>query len=182
MATFYAEPCNASWQGNTFPRAANQNGPVWITQKVSVTVGQAVANNIFNLFKLSANTIVLDGYVATTGLDSNASATATVDVGFLSDANGDGDTDVIDYFADAHACANLGVRASKSFQAGDIGTLGPWIPSQTVTSTGLNSTGYFISAKLLGAVATAAAGTIEIGLLICDKNHNPVSESEVLTA
>jgi len=71
---------------------------------MTVTAAQAVANNIFNLIKLDRNTIVLDGYMFVEGLDVHATTTATVDLGFLSDADGDGDTDVIDFLLMVQYC------------------------------------------------------------------------------
>jgi hypothetical protein len=170
MATFYAEPASASWQGNYFPRAAGGNSPRWETFEISVTAAQAVANNIFNLVKLTSDTLILDGYMTCSGLDSHATATATVDLGFLSDADGDGDTDVIDFFVDGLAIGASGAAATVNFDANDLGTTGPFYPVDTLTSDGSNNTGYFVSAKLLGTVATAAAGTIRVGLLLADKN------------
>ena len=169
MATYYHNDCAASWQGNYFAASANQNGPTWVTRTINVTAAQAVANNIFNLIKLDRNTIVLDGYMTCEGLDSHATATATVDLGFLSDANGDGDTDVVDFFVDGLAIGAAGAAATKNFDTNDLGTVGPFVPVDTLTSDGSVNGGYFISAKLLGTVATAAAGTIKVGLLIADK-------------
>jgi hypothetical protein len=169
MATFYTDQCNASWQGTYFPRGAQNGGPTWVTYSIAVTAAQAVANNIFNLIKLDRNTIVLDGYCYAEGLDSHATATATIDLGFLSDANGDGDTNVVDFFVDGLAIGSAGAGATKNFDTNDLGATGPFIPVDTLTSTGAVNGGYFISAKLLGTVATAAAGTIKVGLLIADK-------------
>jgi hypothetical protein len=170
MATFYSDACAASWQGNYFARGAGNNGPTWVTYETTVTAAQAVANNIFNLCKLDRHTIVLDGYMYAEGLDVNASTTATVDLGFLSDADGDGDTDVIDFFVDGAVLPTLTGGVTVNFDTNDLGTTGPFIPVDTLTSTGANNGGYFISAKLLGTVATAGDGLIKVGLLIANKN------------
>lgn len=170
MATFYSADAKASWQGNyTNVRGPINGVPTWTTFKINVTAAQAVQNSIFNLVKLDRNTVVLDGYLKTTGIDSHATATATVDLGFLSDANGDGDTDVIDFFVDGHACGNAGAAVTTNFDGNDLGTIGPFQPVDTLTSDGSVNGGYFISAKLITAVATSAAGTIEVGLLLAPK-------------
>jgi hypothetical protein len=172
MATFYGADAAASWQGNYFPRESFANGPTWVTYEVDVTAAQAVANNIFNLVKLSRNTIVLDGYMYAEGLDVHATTTATVDLGFLSDANGDGDTDVVDFFVDGAVLPTLTGGVTVNFDVNDLGTTGPFIPVDTLTSDGSINGGYFISAKLLGAVATAGAGKIKVGLLLAEKAAN----------
>lgn len=172
MATYYAEPASASWQGNFFPRGASNGEATWETVEISATAAQAVANNLFRLIKLDADTIVLDGYCTVTGLDGHATPTATVDVGFESDSDGDGDTDVVDFFVDG-----MSVDTTVNFDANDLGATGPFYPVDTLTSDGSRATGYFVTAKLLGAVATAAAGTIRIGLLIAPKNgHSSAAE------
>jgi len=56
-----------------------------------------------------------------------------------------------------------------NFDVNDLGATGPFQPVDTLTSDGSINGGYFISAKLLGTVATAGAGTIKVGLLIADK-------------
>jgi len=177
MATFYSADAKASWRGDyTNVRSALHGAPSWVTVTMSVTSGQAVANNIFNLIKLDANTVVLDGYLKTTGIDGHATATATMDLGYLSDADGDGDTDVIDFFVDGHSLGNAGAAAITNFDGNDLGTSGPFYPVDTLTSDDSLNTGYFISAKLLGAVATAAAGTITVGLLLAPKDgHSSAS-------
>lgn len=169
MATFYHNDCAASWQGNFNAASANQNGPTWITREMTVTAAQAVANNIFNLIKLDRNTVVLDGYVYAEGLDVHATTTATIDVGFMSDANGDGDTDVVDFFFDGLVLPTLTGGKLGNFDTNDLGTIGPFIPVDTLTSDGSINGGYFVSVKLLGTVATAGAGKIKVGLLIADK-------------
>jgi hypothetical protein len=170
MATFYHNDCAASWQGNYNAAGANQNGPTWVTREMTVTAAQAVANNIFNLIKLDRNTIVLDGYMYAEGLDVHATTTATVDLGFLSDANADGDTDVVDFFVDGAVLPTLTGGVTVNFDGNDLGTIGPFVPVDTLTSDGSINGGYFISAKLLGTVATAGAGKIKVGLLIANKN------------
>lgn len=171
MATFYSEPASASWQGNYFPRGALANGPTWVTYSISVSAAQAVANNIFNLVKLDRNTIVLDGYMTAAGLDVHATTTATVDLGFLSDADGDGDTDVVDFFVDGAVLPTLTGGVTVNFDVNDLGATGPFVPVDTLTSDGSINGGYFISATLLGAVATAGVGTITVGLLLADKSY-----------
>lgn len=170
MATFYSKDASASWQGNYFPKASFANGPTWVTYSMSVTAAQAVANNIFNLVKLDRNTIVLDGYLYAEGLDVHATTTATIDLGYLSDANGDGDTDVVDFFVDGAVLPTLTGGVTVNFDANDLGATGPFIPVDTLTSDGSVNGGYFISAKLLGTVATAGAGLIKVGLLLADKS------------
>jgi len=170
MATFHAEPASSSWQGNFFPRSSFANGPTWQIFSISVTAAQAVANNIFNLVKLDRNTIVLDGYMTAAGLDVHATTTGTVDLGFLSDADGDGDTDVIDFFVDGAVLPTLTGAVTVNFDVNDLGATGPFVPADTLTSTGAINGGYFISAKLLGTVATSGVGTITVGLLLADKS------------
>ena len=132
MATFYHESAQPSWQGNYFPREANQNGPTWVTRTMSVTAAQAVSANKFYLFKLSRNTVVLDGYLYAAGLDVNASTTALVDVGYVSDAAGDGDpADNPDWFLgdflgdippgydDAGSAIGIGATVKLLQRAGD---------------------------------------------------------------
>lgn len=173
MATFYTDDSGPSWQGNYFPRTAGPNGqPTWVTYTMNVTAEQAVADNIFNLVKLSRDTIVLDGYLYAEGLDVDATTTATIDLGFLSDANGDGDTDVVDFFVDGAVLPTLTGGVTVNFDVNDLGTVGPFIPVDTLTSDGSANGGYFISAKLLGTVATAGEGLIKVGLLIADKASN----------
>jgi len=167
MATLYHPSAAASWQGNYRASSAGPNGePTWVNFSLNITAAQAVQNNIFKMVKLDANTLVVGGYITTTGIDSNATATATVDVGFLSDANGDGDTDVVDWFVDGHACANSGARALTTFEAAD----GYFYPVDTLTSDGSANGGYFISCKLIAAIATAAAGNITLGLCLVNKD------------
>ena len=172
MATFYHESAQPSWQGNYFPREANQNGPTWVTRTMSVTAAQAVSANKFYLFKLSRNTVVLDGYLYAAGLDVNASTTALVDVGYVSDAAGDGDpADNPDWFVDGAVLPTLtgGVTATFYEANADGYHVSPFVPADTVTSTGAINGGYFVYASLLGTVATAGVGTIKVGLLIADK-------------
>lgn len=171
MATFYHNDCAASWQGNFNAAAPNQNGPTWVEREITVTAAQAVSGNIFNLIKLDRNTIVLDGYVYAEGLDVHASTTALVDVGYFSDANGDGDTDNADYFVDGAVLPTLtgGVYASFFATAADGFEVKPFVPVDTLTSDGSINTGYFVGASLLGTVATAGVGTIKVGLLIANK-------------
>lgn len=171
MATFYHNDCAASWQGVEYAASANQNGPTWVSREIEVTAAQAVSGNIFNLIKLDRNTIVLDGYCYAEGLDVNASTTALVDVGYFSDANGDGDTDNADYFVDGAVLPTLtgGVYASFFATASDGFEVKPFIPVDTLTSDGSINKGYFVGATLNGTVATAGVGKIKIGLLIADK-------------
>jgi hypothetical protein len=179
MATFYHNDCAASWQGNFNPAGANHNGPTWITREMTVTAAQAVSGNIFNLIKLDRNTVVLDGYCYAEGLDVNASTTALVDLGYFSDANGDGDTDNADYFVDGLVLPTLtgGAQASFFATAADGFEVKPFIPVDTLTSDGSINTGYFVGASLLGTVATAGVGKIKVGLLIASK-HAMASASE----
>jgi hypothetical protein len=172
MTTFYSEPASASWQGNYFPRSSFANGPTWQNFSISVTAAQAVSGNIFNLVKLDRNTIVLDGTMTATGLDVNSSTTAVVDLGYLSDANGDGDTNNADWFVDGAALPTLTGSITASFfaTAADGFEVSPFIPAFTLTSTGKKTTGYFISASLLGTVATAGVGVITVGLLLADRS------------
>jgi hypothetical protein len=172
MATYYHNDCAASWQGNYNAAGANQNKPVWVTREITVTAAQAVSGNIFNLIKLDRNTIVLDGYLYAEGLDVNASTTALVDVGYFSDANGDGDTDNADYFVDGAVLPTLtgGIYASFFATAADGFEVKPFIPVDTLTSDDSINGGYFVGASLLGTVATAGVGTIKVGLLIAPKN------------
>ena len=174
MATFYHEAAQPSWQGNYFPRESGPNGqPTWVSYTMSVTAAQAVSGNIFKLVKLSRNTIVLDGYLRADGLDVDASTTALVDVGYVSDAAGDGDpADNADWFVDGAVLPTLtgGITAQFSVNtAADGYGISPFIPADTVTSTGAVNGGYFVYASLLGTVATAGAGTITVSLLLADK-------------
>jgi len=171
VATFYHNDCAASWQGNYNAAGANMNGPTWVTREMTVTVAQAVSANIFNLIKLDRNTIVIDGYLYAAGLDVNASTTAIVDLGFISDVNGHGDTNNADYFVDGAALPTLtgGIYASLFEANADGYHKKPFIPSDTNTTTDAINGGYFVSASLLGTVATAGVGTIKVGLLIADK-------------
>ena len=171
MTTFYHNDCNASWQGNFNAAGANMNAPTWVTREITVTAAQAVSANIFNMIKLDRNTIVLDGYVYASGLDVHASTTALVDVGYFSDANGDGDTNNADYFVDGAVLPTLtgGIYASFFATAADGFEVKPFIPVDTLTSAGTINGGYFVGASLLGTVATAGVGTIKVGLLIADK-------------
>ena len=167
MATFSHPDCVASWQGNYFAKDAGPNGsPAWHHFSLNVTAAQAVQNSIFKMCKLSSDTVVLGGFITTTGVDGHSTATATVDVGFLSDANTDGDTDVIDYWVDGHACANSGARATTTLEAMD----GLFYPADTLTSTGAATTGYFIACKMITAVGTSAVGNITLSLLLASKN------------
>lgn len=171
MATFYSEPASASWQGNYFPRSSHANGPTWATFSVSVTAAQAVSGNIFNLVKLTSDTIVIDGTVTASGLDVHASTTALVDVGYFSDANGDGDTDNADWFVDGAVLPTLTGSVTTSFfaAAADGFAVSPFIPASTTTADGDRTTGYFVGASLLGTVATAGVGVITVRLLLADK-------------
>lgn len=171
--TFYHPDAAASWQGEYFPKMAGPNGqPTWVTYSVSVTAAQAVSNNIFHMCKLSSDTLVIGGYLKASGLDVNASTTALVDLGFMSDANGDGDTDSVDWFVDGAVLPTLTGSVVASFDASAAAGYGimPFIPADTLTSTGANTTGYFVTAKLVGTVATAGAGTITVGLLLANKD------------
>jgi len=184
MATFYHESAQPSWQGNYFPRGANQNGPTWVTREMTVTAAQAVSGNKFNLIKLDRNTVVLGGYLYAAGLDVDASTTALVDVGYVSDAAGDGDpADNPDWFVDGAVLPTLtgGVTASFYEANADGYHAAPFVPADTVTSTGAINGGYFVYASLLGTVATAGVGTIKVGLLIADKNDSS-SESQLVRA
>lgn len=183
MATFYHESAQPSWQGNYFAREANQGKPTWVTRDVTVTAAQAVSGNVFKLIKLSRNTVIIDGYLYAAGLDVSASTTALVDVGFLSDANGDGETDNADYWVDGAVLPTLtgGIYASF-FEANSDGYhKKPYIPVQTLTSTGAINGGYFVAASLLGTVATAGVGSIKVGLLIADVSSSS-STSELAKA
>lgn len=190
MATFYSEYAQPSWQGNYYPiEAGPGTAPRWVKYRMNITAAQAVTGNIFNMVKLSANTVVLEGSFTTHGVDVHAAtATATWDVGFLSDANGDGDTDDIDWFVDGAATAAAYVSPSSEVTVnfGHSGAGGydamPYRPIDTLTSAGTANGGYFISVKLLGTVATAGAGWIEVGMLIADKNGAKTSASQGLRA
>lgn len=181
MATFYHNDCNASWQGNFNAAGANQNGPTWVTREMTVTAAQAVSGNIFNLIKLDRNTIVLDGYMYAEGLDVNASTTALVDLGYFSDANGDGDTNNADFFVDGAVLPTLtgGVYASLFEANADGYHKKTFVPVDTLTSTGAINTGYFVGASLLGTVATAGVGTIKVSLLIADKRGTSSTSESV---
>jgi len=171
--TFYHPDAKASWQGDYFPRMAGPNGePTWVTFSVSVTAAQAVENNIFHMCKLSADTLVLGGYVKASGLDVHASTSGLIDVGFTSDSNGHGDTNSADWFVDGAVLPTL--TGSVIAQFGEANSSGygimPFVPSDTNTTTGANATGYFVTAKLNDTVAQAGAGVITVGLLIANKD------------
>lgn len=172
MATFYAEPAAASWQGNYFTREAGNGGPSWVSTEVSVTAAQAVSGSIFRLIKLSADTVVLGGYLYAEGLDVDGTTTALVDCGFVSDIAGDGDpADNADWFVDGAVLPTLTGGVTATFYEANSDGLGvnPFVPADTATSDGSRNTGYWVYASLLGTVATAGVGSIKIGLLIADK-------------
>lgn len=154
MATLYHSNAKASWQGNYFPRDAGPGDkPEWHRFEVEVTAAQLALNNVIRLVKLSSDVIVLGGQLNTDELDSHATPTLVLDVGYAADTA----TDDPDFFVNGSA----GASANVPFIAGIGAASAAYVPA--------DNDDYFVEVLVQTAPATAAAGTITVSLLLAGK-------------
>jgi predicted RecA/RadA family phage recombinase len=126
---------------------------------IDVTAAQIVSGDIVDLGILPAYHTVVDAVLLPDDLDSNATATLTLDVGLMSGTPGDTET--------ARTCG-------AELFSGDTG-------AQSGTATRMSAAGGFkilatesnrsIGVKFATAAATAAAGRIRLRLLMTAADH-----------
>lgn len=150
MATFSHPRAKASWQGNYDVFGAGYNGIRLEAIELNVDAAQLVSGNVFNLIKLSSNTVILGGWIETDTLDSGT-PTLDLDVGYDLDSG----TDDPNYFFEG---GGAGASFSGNFIAGVGAAAIPFVATDD----------YFVNVTLTASAATGEDGAIRVYLILAD--------------
>lgn len=154
MATFTHQLADRKVRTNFL---GGQTGISYMSATVDLAESEVANGNIIEFFRIPADAVIVDGYLKVDQLDTDGSATATLDVGH------DGNTDV---FLDGDTTVQSG--GTVQFSAGTpLLPRDPTDPTQNSNDPWTIEEGTVISARFATAVATAAAGQISlvIGLI-----------------
>lgn len=127
-------------------------GVEYRTAEFNLTAAQVANGNVFEFFRLPADALVLGVYLHCDELDTDASATLTIDVGH------DGGTDA---FLDGGTIGQTGGTVAAT---GNVPLLprDPTDPVQNANDPWTIEEGTVISARFATAAATAAAGRLAL--------------------
>lgn len=157
-----AETLTATRAAKGFPTAGTGDGGTLKYAYGSYDIAANVEDgDIFELCRLPAGAVILGGYFRGDDLDTNATETLDMDLGWAANG-GSGTYDS----ADPDGLGNLGVLTGDAFAAGNVAN----VVSYNYPLNGLLNTGVFptftretvIQVEANAAAATFAAGTISI--------------------
>lgn len=139
-------------EGNV--RTPFNKGKEFISATLSLTAAEVANGNILEFFRLPINAIVTDAYLKVDQLDTDGTATLTIDVGH------DGDTDA---FVDGSTLAQTGGTVQLTTNL-PLLPRDPTDPTQNDNDPYTIEEGTVVSARFATAAATAAAGDVTLAI------------------